>query len=149
MEVNVTWSGTLLNDGSGKIKLWALLTTTQTGSTTSNTVLPCDIQIPSFSPIIGNAGAIAFPTTLFDHSPPFLTVTGCNRISGNAVVASIDSHVLGCHVGGGFCNLTQATFVDGHRPVYKPVAGATQALFKAVKMTNAATCANVRATTFS
>jgi hypothetical protein len=79
------------------------------------------------------------------------TVTNCNRIAGTAVVASMDSHVLGCHVGGvggGFCNATQAGFVDSHRPIYVPVTGANQAIFKSVKMTNAATCPNVRATAF-
>jgi hypothetical protein len=76
------------------------------------------------------------------------TVTNCNSISGTAVVQSMDSHVLGCHVGNGFCSATQATFVDDHRPIYTPVAGANQAIFKAVKLTGATTCAAVRGTTF-
>jgi cysteine-rich repeat protein len=243
--VPVTWTGSLLNAGSGTISIWSLMSTTQTGTTLTSKVLPCDIQIPPFKPAVGQQASITFPNSLFDHVPPYLTaadssatvsasvvggtfngaaftsligmsapasgawptspvgvtevdqdkdstvtspkdnrpgvtaiptnvpdqvylfnpksidemylalrqtitsltgtLTSCTNISGSAVVANMDSHVLGCHIGGAFCDNTQSTFVDDHRPIYVP---GTATVFKAVKVANTATCATVRGATF-
>ncbi len=77
------------------------------------------------------------------------TLTDCTHLSGSATVSQEDDHVLGCEVAGTglSCNAFQSTFVDNNRPVYVlPSAGAAKgATFQAEKMSNAATCANVRA----
>lgn len=71
------------------------------------------------------------------------TVEGCpETYNGTANVTKFDNHIIGCHVkGGGECNDTQKSFVDGNRTVYT-VKSAT---FTAKRVSDDASCADVRA----
>ncbi len=66
LTIPVTWvaDGVYLSKGSGNIKVWSLVTTSQSG--TANTVLPCGITVPNFSSALGTY-YITFPNSLFDN----------------------------------------------------------------------------------
>jgi hypothetical protein len=75
------------------------------------------------------------------------TLTSCTQTSGSATVSHLDNHIIGCHVQGGAagsagnCTAAEAMFADTNSPKLT----ASSATFSAVKLTNAATCPNVRA----
>jgi hypothetical protein len=71
------------------------------------------------------------------------TVEGCpENYTGTANVSKFENHIIGCHVkGGGECNDTQKKFVDDNRTVYS----VTSATFTAKRVSDDASCADVRA----
>jgi hypothetical protein len=71
------------------------------------------------------------------------TVSGCpETYTGTASVTKFDNHIIGCHISGGSeCSDTQIKFVDDNRTVYA-VGSAT---YKAMRVSDSATCADVRA----
>jgi hypothetical protein len=95
---------------------------------------------------VGIGGSAPSAERLFLVSRHVVTINGtrtsCDELSGPASVSAFDSHVMGCLLrGGGECNKGQTDFVDGNRMKYV-VKSAT---FRAKKVGDAATCAEVRA----
>jgi hypothetical protein len=95
---------------------------------------------------VGLGGSAPAAEKLFLVSRHVVTINGtrtsCDEMSGPATVSAFDSHVMGCLLrGGGECNKGQTDFVDGNRMKYV-VKSAT---FRAKKVADAATCAEVRA----
>jgi hypothetical protein len=95
---------------------------------------------------VGIGGSAPSAERLFLVSRHLVTINGmrtsCDEASGPANVSAFDSHVMGCLLrGGGECNKGQTDFVDGNRMKYV-VKSAT---FRAKKVADGATCADVRA----
>lgn len=68
--------------------------------------------------------------------------TSCTEMSGTANVEFFDNHVVGCRIANGSsCNSTQTDFVDSNRTIYETGQGT----FTAHILSDAATCADVRA----
>jgi hypothetical protein len=95
---------------------------------------------------VGIGGSAPAAERLFLVSRHLVSVSGtrtsCDEMAGTANVMAFDSHVMGCLLrGGGECNKGQTDFVDGNRMKYQ-VKSAT---FRAKKVPDGATCAEVRA----
>ena len=66
LSIPVTWPAhNNAQKGSGTIQVWSLVTTADAAGT-SNQVLPCMIEVPSFSTILGTI-PITFPQSLFNN----------------------------------------------------------------------------------
>jgi hypothetical protein len=80
------------------------------------------------------------------------TIASCTRFSGSATVPviagkpALDAHVLGCQtVDGTNCTAEEFQLVDQLQPTYTPARGGTVVM---EKVSNTATCAQVRAMAF-
>jgi len=71
------------------------------------------------------------------------TLVSCTQASGAASVASLDDHIIGCHVQGATtdCTSNETTFVDQNRPVFT----VNSATFTTTKLSAGAACPDVRA----
>jgi hypothetical protein len=71
------------------------------------------------------------------------TMQGCPKtVAGTVEVSQLDVRVIGCHVSGGEdCTNSESEFLDDHRMEYE----ITSARFTAARISDAATCGEVRA----
>jgi hypothetical protein len=80
----VNWGGADYGDPTEQVEIWALLSPTGSASGTSipATIRPCNIVLPDFGSIIGETYGATFPSTLFDHTPPYLTAVSTTLTFG-------------------------------------------------------------------
>jgi hypothetical protein len=86
--IPVTWpTSANIASGSGTMGFWLLVNGTQSGNTIPVTMVPCEVTIPDFSstPAAGSElYEVAFPTSLFDHTPSFLPTTSSTVTLGGS-----------------------------------------------------------------
>ncbi len=105
--VNVSWPATLVLQAAGDgepggtsefIDIWALFSPagTPSGLSVASTVEPCNIALPDFASTLGETYGVAFPASLFDHTPTsFIAPVGATLNFGAYVPATSYSMTTG------------------------------------------------------
>jgi hypothetical protein len=84
LSIPVTWSGSLIANGSGTFVTWARVQLTQSGTSLTGNVRACGQTVPDFSSTVGETYEMSYPTSIFDRTPALPSTATSGTLGGTA-----------------------------------------------------------------